>query len=187
MLNDDQWKLIDDQYGMLMKKICHKISGDNATANFDDNFQDLQMAALEAVMGYEKQNGGQNGKFDDFWGAKGFDRYIKTCLWTKKNNKGAKITKKSSILKGTVSTEMEEVLQMEECTGDPDVAIALEEIAFYLTPIQQELISMVVQDPTLVKPNGKINVKKVSENLNTTWFEADKQIKHLSAILENEL
>jgi len=187
MMTEDQWNKINKKYGMLMYKISHQISGDTATANFDDNLQDIRMAAMEAVAGFEKQNDGANGKFDDFWGSKGFDRYIKTCLWTKKNNKGAKITKKSSILKGTVSTEMEEVLQMEECTGDPDVAIALEEIAFYLTPIQQELISMVVQDPTLVKPNGKINVKKVSENLNTTWFEADKQIKHLSAILENEL
>ena len=46
---------------------------------------------------------------------------------------------------------------------------------------------MVVQDPTMVKPSGKMNVKKISEALDMTWFETDKQIKHLSLMLENEL
>ena len=187
MLNEDQWEKINKKYGMLMYKISHQISGDAAIANFDDNLQDIRVAAMEAVVGFEKQNDGANGKFDEFWGTQGFDRYIKTCMWTKKNNKGAKITKKSPILKGTVSTEMEEALQMQEYAGDPDVAIALEQISYYLTPLQQQIVDMVVKDPTLIKPNGRINVKKISENLDMTWFEADKQIKHLSAILANEL
>ena len=29
--------------------------------------------------------------------ARDFDKYMKTVLWTKKNNKGAKVTKKSNI------------------------------------------------------------------------------------------
>ena len=74
MLNDEQWNLIDEKYGMLMKKICHKISGDNSIANFDDNLQDVRVAAMEAVMGFEKQNEGVNGSFDEFWGSKGFDQ-----------------------------------------------------------------------------------------------------------------
>jgi len=186
-LTETQWNKINKKYGMLMYKISHQISGDTAIANFDDNLQDIRVAAMEAVMGFEKQNEGANGKFDEFWGTQGFDRYIKTCMWTKKNNKGAKITKKASILKGTVSTDMEEALQVEEAVGDPDVALALEQISYYLTPVQQEIVSGVVKDPTLIKPNGRINVKKISEILGMTWFEVDKQIKHLSAILENEL
>tara|TARA_R110000765_G_scaffold299016_1_gene394012 strand:+ start:649 stop:1212 length:564 start_codon:yes stop_codon:yes gene_type:complete len=187
MLNNEQWNKINKKYGMLMYKISHQISGDRAIANFDDNLQDIRVAAMEAVMGFEKQNEGANGKFDEFWGTQGFDRYIKTCMWTKKNNKGAKITKKSSILKGTVSTDIEEVLQMPECNGDPDVALALEQISYYLTPVQQQIIDVVVKDPTLIKPNGKINVKRISETMGMTWFETDKQLKHLSILLENEL
>jgi hypothetical protein len=187
MLTSEQWQKIDDKYGNLMYKISHQISGDTATANFDDNLQDIRLAAMEAVMGFEKQNGGANGVFDDFWGSKGFDQYIKTCLWTKKNNKGKKITKKASILKGTVSTDNEEVLQLEEECGDPEAAIFVSEFSYFLTPIQKDIISMVVKDPTLIKPSGKINVKQVAEALNLTWFEANKQIKHLSRLLENEL
>ena len=187
MLTSKQWEKIDEKYGKLMYKISHQISGDTATANFDDNLQDIRLAAMEAVMGFEKQTDGANGKFDEFWGSKGFDQYIKTCMWTKKNNKGAKITKKAPILKGTVSTDKEEVLNIEESTGDPEASLFLEEISYLLTPIQKEIIDLVVKDPTLVKPSGKINVKQISENLGLTWFETDKHIKILSGMLENDL
>ena len=187
MLTSEQWQKIDDKYGNLMYKISHQISGDTATANFDDNLQDIRLAAMEAVMGFEKQNGGANGVFDDFWGSKGFDQYIKTCLWTKKNNKGAKITKKAPILKGTVSTDKEEILQIEADSGDPEAAMVLEQISYLLTPAQKLIIQKVVEDPTLVKPSGRINIKKVSEQLQISWFETNKQIKHLSRLLENEL
>ena len=186
MLTTDQWNKIDRKYGMLMHKISHQISGDIATASFDDNLQDIRLAAMEAVMGFEKQNDGANGTFDEFWESKGFDKYIKTCMWTKKNNKGAKITKKSPILKGTVSTDKEEVLEIEAHTGDADAALLLEEISYLLTPIQQKIVEVVTQDPTLIKPGGKINIKRVSEELGITWLEADRHIKMLSAVLEND-
>jgi hypothetical protein len=44
----------------------------------------------------------------------------------------------------------------------------------------------VVEDPTLIKPSGKINIKKISEELSISWFEADKHVKMLSGMLENE-
>lgn len=186
-ITDGQWAKIDQKYGKLMMKISHNISGDNACANFDDNLQDIRLSAMDAVAGFEKQNGGANGTFDEFWGTKGFDQYIKTVMWTKKNNKGAKITKQAPILKGTISTDKEEILEMEECTGDPEIAMLLEEIAYMLTPTQKAIISMVVKDPTLIKPSGKMNIKQIAETLDLTWFETDKQIKSLSIILENEL
>jgi len=187
MLTDDQWTKIEKKYGKLMYKISHQISGDRAIANFDDNLQDIRLAAMEAVTGFEKQNEGANGSFDEFWGTKGFDQYIKTCMWTKKNNKGAKITRKAPILKGTVSTEMEEILAIEDYSPDPDACMFLEEMSYHLTPIQREIVTMVVQDPTLVKPSGRINVKRVAEALHLTWFEADKQIKGIGDAMENEL
>ena len=108
-------------------------------------------------------------------------------MWTKKNNKGAKITKKEGILRNTVNTTHEAVIEIPECTGDPDIAILLEEIPYHLTPTQLQIITTVVQDPTLVKPCGKLNVKQISEYLNLTWFETNRQIKGLGRLLENEL
>ena len=99
----------------------------------------------------------------------------------------AKITKKAPILKGTVSTDKEEILDIEEFVGDPQAALFLEEMSYHLTPLQQEIISMVVKDPTLVKPSGRINIKQVAESLDMTWFETDKQIKNIGMLMENEL
>jgi len=187
MLTNEQWTKIDKKYGKLMYKISYQISGDRATATFDDNLQDIRLSAMEAVAGFEKQNEGANGKFDEFWGSKGFDQYIKTCMWTKKNNKGAKITKKAPILRGTVSTDKEEILEIEECCGDSEAALYLEEISYYLTPSQLQVINLLVKDPTLVKPSGKINVKRVAEEIESTWFETDKIIKTIGTLMENDL
>jgi hypothetical protein len=187
-MTSEQWEKIHKKYGNLMYKISYQISGDDkATSAFDDNLQDIRLAAMEAVIGFEKQNGGANGKFDDFWGSKGFDQYIKTCMWTKKNNKGAKITKKAPILRGTVSSDLEKVLEIPACTGDPDISALLEEIAYRLTAAQQKIITLVVKDPTFIKPSGRMNVKRLAENMELTWFETSKQIKNLSIILQNEL
>ena len=186
MITTEQWEKIDQKYGRLMLKISHQISGDAATSSFDDNLQDIRLAAMEAVAGFEKQNNGHNGTFDLFWGSSGFDRYIKTCMWTKKHNKGAKITKKSPILKGIVSTEKEEVLNMQDSGCTPEDSLMLEELSYHLTPEQRIVVTEVVRDPKLIKPNGKINVKRLSEKMNTTWFETNKYIDQLSTILDNE-
>jgi len=186
MITENQWDLILNKYEKLMYKICHMITGDTATASFDDNLQDIQLAALEAVLGFTKQDGGKNGSFDDFWGTKGFDQYIKTCLWTKKNNKGAKITKKSNLYKGTVSTDKEEVLNIEDTNTNSNTLIFLEEITHKLNDTQKEIINTVISNPDIIKPNGKINIKQLAEEINSTWFETDKQIKQLSLTLKNE-
>ena len=187
MLSEEQWEKINKKYGKLMYKISHQISGDRAIANFDDNLQDIRLAAMEAVIGFEKQNDGANGKFDEFWGSKGFDQYIKTCMWTKKNNKGAKITKKSSILKGTVSTDIEEVLMMESPDAAPDTSAMFEEIAIQLSDKQQQIVTAVINDHTLIKPSGKINIKRLSEHLEMSWFETNKHVTTLSFLIHNEL
>ena len=187
MLTDEQWSKIDKKYGNLMYKISHQISGDTAICSIDDNMQDIRLAAMEAVMGFEKQNDGANGKFDEFWGSRGFDRYIKTCLWTKKNNKGAKIVKRYPLTKGTVSTDKEEILNIADPSLDIEIPVLLEEFNQLLTDDQQEVISLLVQDPTLVKPSGKINVKRVSEQLDISWFETNKIVKSISDKLGNEL
>jgi len=187
MLTEEQWTKIEKKYGNLMYKISHKISGDKAIAGFDDNLQDIRMSAMEAVIGFEKQNGGANGKFDEFWGSKGFDQYIKTCLWTKKNNKGAKIAKRYPLTKGTVSTDKEEILNLEDEGYDPQFPLFLEELGFCLNDSERNLINMVVKDPALIKPSGKLNVKRISEKLGWTWFETDKVVKGIAQALENEL
>ena len=182
MLEAEQWEKIEKKYGMLMHKISHQISGDSAIASFEDNLQDIKMSAVEAVKGFEKQNEGANGKFDDFWGSVGFDKYIKTCMWTKKNNKGAKITKKAPILRGTVPTHKEEVLSIADPRANDDSAILFEDLHYRFTPMQRDIVHLVVQDPTLIKAGGKLNIKRLSDSLGISWFETNKAVHSLSLI-----
>ena len=98
MLTDQQVELIEEKYGKLIHKISNWISGDNMISSHDDNVQDLWLAVMEAVRGYSKK---ENQVFEEFWGSRGFDKYLKTCLWNLKNNKGAKITKKYPVTKNT--------------------------------------------------------------------------------------
>lgn len=189
MLNDDQWKLIDDQYGMLMKKICHKISGDNAIANFDDNFQDLQIAALEAVAGYERQNNGQNGEFNDFWGSKGFDQYIKTVLWNHKNSKGKNISKRYHITRDTVSvSNNEEVIKMEDDKSNSfELSLFLRDINDALPTEESNILRELVQSPNLIKPNGRVNLTLLAHSQGETVYEVRKHLENIAIKINNEL
>ena len=54
-MNDEQMELIEDKYGKLIHKIGHWISGDAAISSHQDNTQDIWIAAMEAIKGYEKK------------------------------------------------------------------------------------------------------------------------------------
>ena len=188
MVTDTQWKLIEKKYGMLINKICHMISGDKTVTSYEDNLQDLRVSVMEAVSGFERQKGGVNGSFDDFWGSSGFDKYIKTCLWTKKNNKGAKVTKKLNVTKTVSMSEHEEILLISHNpTPALDDEIFLKEVFITMSDIQKNVIHHLVYEPNLIKPNGKTNIKKLSELLEINYYETQKEINELSDKLKNSL
>lgn len=189
MLNDDQWQLIEEQYGMLMRKICYKISGDKALASFDDNLQDLQIAALEAVIGYEKQHDGDNGKFDEFWGSKGFDQYIKTVLWNHKNSKGKNIAKRYNINRDTVSAnENQEVIMMQdEKSNSNELTYFFDDLKDILKDKQEDILRELLKSPELIRKNGKVNVHHLATRLGDTVYETKKQLDQLCKRIDNEL
>jgi len=185
-VNDEQWSLIHDKYSNLMWKISHNISGDAAISSPEDNYADLQMVALEAVAGFQKKTGKE---FDEFWGEKLFDQYLKTCLWNLKNNKGAKITKRYPITKHTVDLNSnEEVLDIHR---DDHVSLEnhvfLDDIGYILSEQQKRILNMLVQDPSIIKPNGKINKSKLSRSLGLPWRTVDIILRDMGKIIGNEL
>tara|TARA_R110002051_G_scaffold172011_1_gene242477 strand:- start:1278 stop:1850 length:573 start_codon:yes stop_codon:yes gene_type:complete len=188
-LSSDQWQLIEDKYGMLMRKICHKISGDKALASYEDNLQDLQISALEAVTGYEKQHEGKNGKFDEFWGSKGFDQYIKTVLWNHKNSKGKNISKRYHINRDTVSAnENQEVIMMQdEKSNSNDLTHFFDEMRDVLEGSQSDILRELVKCPDLIRKNGKVNVHSLARKVGETVYETKKQLDGISWRLSNEL
>jgi len=180
MITEEQWELIDEKYGKLLSKICTKISGDAAIASFEDNLQDLRIATIEAVAGFAKKEG---KPFDSFWGTMGFNKYMKTCLWNLKNKKGARISKRYEIHKNTVDvTEYSDILVSQDAdSSSVSVDSFFEETKHTFNEDQENAIRTVVQNPHLVKPNGKINNKKLSRELG---FCAAKTRKILNSIKE---
>ena len=179
-------ELIEQKYGRLIHKIGHWISGDNAIASHDDNTQDIWIAAMEAIRGYSKK---ENQTFDEFWGSRGFDKYLKTCLWNVKNSKGAKITKKYPLTKGTVDVVgNEEVLSIEDShTISPEVAIFLEELPHMMNEEQINIVKSLVDDPKFIKPSGKANINALAKETGKTWNEVSKLIKEVGEKLKNQL
>jgi len=182
-LSNEQWEKIDEKYNGLLWTISHRISGDRALASLEDNFSDLQIAALEAVSGFQKKTG---KTFDEFWGSKLFDQYIKTCLWNFKNNKGMRISKRYNITRDMVSiSEHEEVLKIENENGTEfDFEFFLEELSSEFTEEQKEVLDVLVRCPSGVKRNGTVNKSKISKKLNKSWAEIDRVMTSLEAVLQ---
>ena len=185
-VNDEQWSLIHDKYSNLMWKISHNISGDAAISSPEDNYADLQMAALEAVAGFQKKTG---RVFDDFWGEKLFDKYFKTCLWKLKNNKGGKIAKTYPSTKYTVDlVENAEVLGVQ---SDDHLSLEdnlfFQEIGYILSEQQRKILNVVAQDPSLIKPNGRINQSRLAQEVGLPWRDVHRILKDMSTIIGNHL
>ena len=185
-MNDKQMELIEDKYGRLIHKICHWISGDNAIAGHDDNTQDIWIAAMEAIRGYSKK---ENQTFDQFWGTVGFDKYIKTCMWNVKNSKGAKITKKFPITRGTVDVVGNaEVLQREDKSLiAPETEVYIKEINELLTEDQAKLVRSILDDPRYIKPSGKVNINALAKEIGRTWNDVRSLLGQIGNKIGNDL
>ena len=178
MITGEQWELIDEKYGRLLSKICTKISGDVAIASFDDNLQDLRIATLEAVAGFSKKEG---KTFDDFWGTIGFNKNMKTCLWNLKNKKGARISKRYNIHKNTVDITKYDDILIAESQDSSSISCEsfFERQRHKFSDEQQKVIRIVVDNPDLVKPSGKINIRQLSNEFGCCSSKARKLVKSI--------
>ena len=185
MITNEQWELIDERYGRLLAKICYHISGDSAICSFDDNLQDLRVATINAVAGFSKKEG---KPFSEFWDSAGFNKYMKTCLWNLKNKKGSGISKRYNLNNNKVDiTEFADTLIAKDSNTSPDITSFLAQLGGIYTDREREVINVLAQDPTYIKPSGKVNIKKLSENIGETWFESKKIIASIRSKTSLEL
>ena len=164
MITNEQWELIDQKYGKLLTTICTKISGDIAIATFDDNLQDLRMAALDAVRGFAKK---EDKAFEEFFDTLGFHKYFKTCLWNLKNKKGSRISKRYNINKNTVDiTEYAEILvSCDHDSSSVSTESVFDQISASFDEDQSNAINIMTTHPEYIKPSGKVNISKLSNQL----------------------
>ena len=200
MIENNQWQMIEDKYQRLMYMIAHRIGGDKVAHSFDDNYQDLCASALEASETFARKT---EREFSEFFDTVEFDKYIKTCLWNKKNNMGRKITKKKGVIR-TISLDVNKAnmsddlfcgdsiqsssshhnttLQYEEVSSIQEVP-PFEDVE--LDPDSKALVECLKSDTTMFKPNGRINISKISEHLGRNKNQIKHTIQRLRYLLSD--
>jgi DNA-directed RNA polymerase specialized sigma subunit len=175
MISAEQWETVEKKYKKLMWHIGHRIGQDAITNSIDDSYQELSIACLDAIRTFSKSTGQD---FDTFFDTVAFDKYIKTCLWNKKNNQGMKIVKREPLRRQMTIDENifdEKVINPKECF-EP---FGLENFDENL----QEIINAIQQDGKMIKPSGRINVNRMAEYTN----KPKSQIKHSIERLQKQL
>ena len=176
---DDQLKRIEKKYGRLIYTIAHRIGGDSVVNSFEDSVQELYISSLDACEAYERKT---TILFDEFFGTEEFDKYIKSVLWNKKNNQGKQITKKLGVNRH--ATLNEEILDL-----DPALEYELSDVSSMLAEVEgitnegERLIEMIVSDHKLVKPNGSLNISKISRDMGMTKKDTVLLISQIKSIL----
>lgn len=156
MINDSQWQQYEAKYGGLIHTISKKISGDNMVASYEDNRSDLQVAAIESIIAYEKKTG---QSFDEAFGTELFDKYTKTVLWNRKAKKGIPLTKKMDFRKKHKAIYNKEGIPY--VIEDPKYASGVpEDIVDKLFPDSDEnvrkVLDAILSDPSVVTHDGKL-------------------------------
>ena len=187
-MTDQQWDKILKKYKRLMYTIAHKIGGDKIANDFDDSQQELALTAMDAIAAYTKKTG---KKFDEYFGTIAFDKYIKTCLWNKKNNLGSKIKKKYGIRSCVslsanpelFSTEQGDVYGSSSLEVQETVLSACEDVG--LDSVEQEIVNCVLGDMRLIKPDGSFNISKLSRLTNKTKTEVRSAVDRMKHQLKD--
>ena len=178
-ITDEQWAKIHKKYKRLMYTVAHRIGGDKVAHDFDDSNQELALTSMDAVDAFSRKTGKD---FDEFFGTVEFDKYIKNCLWNKKNNVGLKIKKKYGIRNCVSLSGNTDAFSTQEGPkyGSSSLEVYPEDITYYddvdLDDDAKEIVECVLGDLRLIKPDGTLNISKIARITNKQKSEVRSTI-----------
>ena len=187
MTPDQIHKIIEEKWSGLIWTIAYKISGDLATSSLEDNYQDLWLAAYEAIEGFTKQHNYTNGPVETWIRSSSFNKYMKTCLWNKKNHKGKQISNKYEIHRDTVPTHIEEALNV--CaTPSSGISEAFSEIKIILSEVEREALGCILTDPDrFITELGDLKIMPIQKKLKWNRDKVMFAIKGLKKKISGQL
>ena len=152
------------------------------TASIEDNYSDLNIAAIESINGYHKKTG---QSFDEMIGTKLFDQYTKTCLWTAKARKGIKLSERMPFRNRHLS--IDELRQDEEMAFDiADVSavrdthrIEADDIVNTYDYKIKRVIKALEEDPDLMSESGNVKITPLAKKLGVSASKVKNVIKFL--------
>lgn len=184
-LTAEQWDLYLKKYKNLMWRISHLISGDHMLASIEDNFADLNIAALESINGFHKKTG---QSFDEMIKTKLFDQYTKTCLWTAKARKGIKLSERMPFRNMHLSIED---LKTSHDDGDTGFDVADVSASRIVDRIDAQdlvntydykvkrVIQALEEEPELMTEVGKIKISPLAKKLGVSESKVRNIIKFM--------
>lgn len=184
-VTSEQWERYIKKYKNLLWTIANNISGDMAISSPEDNYADLQIAAMNSIEGFMKKT--QIFDFDQIFEMRLFDQYTKTVLWNCKNQKGAKITKRKNISGPMThfSEISEDVLELIE-DKSASSSSPYEKLSGILSNVDDELkgiIDAIVNNPAVVKRSGSLNIQALARLFNESPSKIAKKVEKLKRIL----
>jgi len=177
-ISSEQLEKISKKYGNLIYSIAYRIGGDQVANSFEDSTQNLYISALDACEAYERKTG---KTFDDFFDTFEFDKYIKSSLWNRKNNTGKKITQKKNI-NSHLSLD-ENLLGDESMYESADVSSLGFDVSF--DEEGKELLELIMNDYSVIKPSGELNLSRVSRELGIKKNELKNRMLRIKHVLRD--
>ena len=173
-LTEEQWNTLWEKYKNLMFSISYRIGGDKICNAVEDSVQELCMTAMDACEAYEKKTG---QTFDEYIETINFNKYIKTCLWNRKNNNGLKIEKKRTINRHHSLDEQIAETQSNAQTDVCPVSALVDDVclAADLVPVRD----LILRDNAMIKPNGRVNISRLSKTLGRSKQQTTKALNEL--------
>jgi len=152
-------------------------------ASLEDNYSDLNIAAIESINGFHKKTG---ESFDEMINNKLFDQYTKTCLWTAKARKGIKLSERMPFRNKHIS--IEEIRQDDEessfdiadvsATRDISRVDATDIVNTYDYKVKR-IIKALEDKPELMSETGNIKINPLAKELGVSVAKVKNVIKFL--------
>ena len=173
-LTEEQWDKLWEKYKNLMYSISYRIGGDSICNSIEDSVQELSITAMDACQAYEKKTG---QTFDKYIDTINFNKYIKTCLWNRKNNNGLKIEKKRAVNRHHTLDEQIAETQSNAQTDVCPVSALVDDVclAADLVPVRD----LILRDNAMIKPNGRVNISRLSKTLGRSKQQTTKALDEL--------
>ena len=196
------YDIIHEKYDKLLWSIAAKISGDYAIADVEDNYQDLWMTVFDAIEGFKNQNDKANGPVESWVGTKDFGKYLKTCLWNKKNHKGKNLAARYHINRDTIpthsmsgpssfgSSNRQRVLQIPAPVGIDYVEVSNDFAAFLgsLSTAESKVIACILDIPDkCITVKGKVKVSPIQNYLGWTRERTQRALDSVNKKMSRDL
>ena len=176
----DDWELYQEKFGDLISFIAQRITGDPMCCDYEENVQDLYVAAINSINGYYKKNKITPAQMAvrDVIECPLFKQYTKTVLWNAKNFKGNKATKYKNFMPASIDTvDNKDDLAIDDTTTIVD---ADDEVFNYFhnkfTEDERVLLSLLVDNPSIVRDNGSININALSKLSGKSFYMVKSRI-----------